>query len=1021
MTLSGLPTGVASNPASPFSVAPGTNTPLVFGAGPNAATGTFTVTATGSSGSLSHSVTLALTVNPGVASTLPRTGYARTDAQPALDDPAGEPFHRHIAYDPANKRIFVANRAMNRVEVFSSTDQSRVAQISVPGASSADLSADGSTVWIGTTMEQAVAIDTSSLQVRSRYSIPALAPTAGSVFDHPEELLAMSSGKLMLRLRQSATAQSLLGLWDPVANGVTNLTSVAPQLFQNGLGVMAHTGDHTKLFVASNDSSGQVAMFDANGNLLAGPVTVGAGTISSVAANADGSRLAVALMSSATTQLFLLNSALNQAAPPIAFAPLGLTFSRDATFLYASQSNSSLPAISVFNGLTLAPIGQVPDPSIQGVHSQIEEADQNQLLFGLSNRGLAFIDASQPANLLTTAPLFSAAPVAQPSEGTASGGTSTLLAGQNFESSAQIKLGSQLSSNVNVLGTTQIQALTPPSIINGAVNVSAYFPSGWLAIAPDAFAYAPQVLEVLPNAGNATGGDLIQIYGYGFGTDASKIKVQIGGAIATVQSVVDVTSVASSLGFDATYPFPIESITVKTSPGIAGSIDLSVTSPAGPTTAKNAFQYVKSEQVFAKPGLYKFILYDQKRQRLCLSSTDHVDVFDLAAAQFHNTGLIPPGGPPPNAALRGISLTPDGTQLVVADFGAQNIYLLNPDTGSGTIVPVGGITGFTNSGPARVAATSLQTVFIGMSGEGGPGVCTGCLKQLNLAVSPAAIQPAPQPQVASVTGAPLIQGSAAGDHVFLAYIAAAGGPLGLWTAASPNQFSTSVTTESAIDLAAAPDGTTFLTRTRAATELRDAALTMTSAPASPELEQIPGRVLVPGAAMHPTGALLYQPFLTGTPPAAPPAANIQGGIDIIDTHSGCLRLRLFLPEPLAMLSSDVDALHGSFLAIDENGQRIFALTTSGLTIVQLATVPLGIGTISPTTVPASNGATITIRGSGFQSGTTVTIGGKTAAVTVNDMNTLTVTTPALSAGPQQITITNPDGETATLDAAFFAN
>lgn len=99
--------------------------------------------------------------------------------------------------------------------------------------------------------------------------------------------------------------------------------------------------------------------------------------------------------------------------------------------------------------------------------------------------------------------------------------------------------------------------------------------------------------------------------------------------------------------------------------------------------------------------------------------------------------------------------------------------------------------------------------------------------------------------------------------------------------------------------------------------------------------------------MHPTGALLYQPFLTSPAPAAPPATGIQGGIDILDAHSGRLRLRIFLPEPLAMLSTDADALHGSFLAVDENGQRIFALTTSGLTILQLANVPLAIGTIFP--------------------------------------------------------------------------
>jgi hypothetical protein len=81
----------------------------------------------------------------------------------------------------------------------------------------------------------------------------------------------------------------------------------------------------------------------------------------------------------------------------------------------------------------------------------------------------------------------------------------------------------------------------------------------------------------------------------------------------------------------------------------------------------------------------------------------------------------------------------------------------------------------------------------------------------------------------------------------------------------------------------------------------------------------------------------------GPPPAAPPVTGIQGGIDLIDAHTGQLRLRIFLPEPLAMLATDSDGLHGSFLAIDENGQRIFALTSSGLTAVQLTSVPLGDG------------------------------------------------------------------------------
>jgi hypothetical protein len=144
-----------------------------------------------------------------------------------------------------------------------------------------------------------------------------------------------------------------------------------------------------------------------------------------------------------------------------------------------------------------------------------------------------------------------------------------------------------------------------------------------------------------------------------------------------------------------------------------------------------------------------------------------------------------------------------------------------------------------------------------------------------------------------------------------------------------------------------------------------------------------------------------------------------------DAHSGARRLRIFLPQQFL---TDVDGLHGDFLATDENGQRLFAITSSdgtpqhaALTIVQLAAVPLGIGTITPATVAASGGATLTIRGSGFQSATTLTINGKSVGVSFKDANTLLVVTTSLTAGPQHLTITNPDGESVSLDAAFTAN
>jgi DNA-binding beta-propeller fold protein YncE len=830
-----------------------------------------------------------LSIQSGVVSALPRTAFVRTDATSVADEPFGEPHHRHIAYDAANKRVFVANRAMNRVEVFSSTSQTLAAQVSIPGASSADLSADGATIWIGTSLEQIVAIDTASLQVKNRYLLAGLTPLPNTIFDRPVEVLALSNGKCMVRLRQPVSSEALLALWDPASNSLTNLTSAAPAVFQQGVGVLARTGDHTKVLAAPADSSGELALFDSTGSVVAGPLTIGTGVITGIAANPDGSKFAVVFAAGGSTQITLLDAGLHQVA---AYAPAlvhGIAFSRDGKNLYVSESASGASFITILDGQSAQLIAHAPDAAIQGVSSEIEEADETQLLFSLSNRGISFVDAAITAAIPSAAPMIAAAPSLQPSEGPSTGGTSVALAGQNFTSPVQLKFGTQLAASPTVSSAVQIQASSPPSVSNGAVNVTAYFQNGWLALAPDAFSYGPQILQILPGAGSNSGGDSVQIYGYGFGADPTKIIVKIGGTSATVQKVENVTSIAPSLALDASYPFSIEQITLQSPPGSSGKADVFVSTPAGSTTAVNSFQYLQSVQVHSKPGDFKFLIYDQTRQRIDLTNVDHVDVFDLQQNIFLSP-IEPPGGPPPNAGLRGLALTPDGSQLIVADFGAQSIYLLDPVKGTGTTVPVGGIAGFTNSGPARVAATSLQTVFVGLSGEGGSsGACSACLAQMNLTASPPTIQPAPQPEVTSLTGSPLVQSNASGDQVFLAFASAPGGPLGNWNSAAPNQFVVSAASTAAADLGIAADGTTFALQTNGATEIYAADLSLTAVPTSAELAQIPGRVSVPGVALHPSGALIYQPFLTG----APASPGVKGGIDILDAHSGALRLRLF--------------------------------------------------------------------------------------------------------------------------------
>jgi len=85
---------------------------------------------------------------------------------------------------------------------------------------------------------------------------------------------------------------------------------------------------------------------------------------------------------------------------------------------------------------------------------------------------------------------------------------------------------------------------------------------------------------------------------------------------------------------------------------------------------------------------------------------------------------------------------------------------------------------------------------------------------------------------------------------------------------------------------------------------------------------------------------------------------------------------------------------------------------------------LAIDSVTPTSSSTAGGGTITVKGSAFQPGATVTIGGLAATnVTVADSTTLTAKTPLgpideNATQPKDIVVRNPDGSTVTKAGAF---
>jgi len=147
-----------------------------------------------------------------------------------------------------------------------------------------------------------------------------------------------------------------------------------------------------------------------------------------------------------------------------------------------------------------------------------------------------------------------------------------------------------------------------------------------------------------------------------------------------------------------------------------------------------------------------------------------------------------------------------------------------------------------------------------------------------------------------------------------------------------------------------------------------------------------------GLLVDSTGALVYQPFLEE--------------IVIFDMHTGQLRERIALPTQVEQISNGV-------LARDMTGTQIFAITASGLTMIQLDTLPLGIGSIT------TAGGAWTISGTGFAQGTTVSADGTSLSTTfVNSQTLQVIGAPDLNT-VEKITLGNADGHSYRVAAAYF--
>ncbi len=158
-----------------------------------------------------------------------------------------------------------------------------------------------------------------------------------------------------------------------------------------------------------------------------------------------------------------------------------------------------------------------------------------------------------------------------PQHGSTLGGTLITITGSALQSTTAVMIGGVPCTNLQVLSSTQVRALTPAGAI-GEASITVESPQS-IAWAPVPFQYVLQAIAtVTPSVGLAAGGTLITITGSYL---AGATGVTVGGVAATSVVAVSATTV-----------------TAVTPAGSVGPVTVTVSTPKGTATASGAFTYV---------------------------------------------------------------------------------------------------------------------------------------------------------------------------------------------------------------------------------------------------------------------------------------------------------------------------------------------------------------------------------------------------------------------------------------------
>jgi hypothetical protein len=596
-----------------------------------------------------------------------------------------------------------------------------------------------------------------------------------------------------------------------------------------------------------------------------------------------------------------------------------------------------------------------------------------------------------------------------PSSGPTLGGTAVTITGTNFAAGATVTVGGTAANGVSVVSATQINATTPAHAAGVADVIVTVGGQSSAANPGDQFTYVvppPTVSGVSPTSGPVEGGTAITITGTSFDATAT---VTVGGTAATGVTVV------SAAQINATTPAHA-----------AGVADVIVTVGGQSSAANTADQFI----YLAPPPTVTGVSPSS-------GPTAGGTAITITGTNFDATATVAVGG----AAATGVNVV-SATQInattpahaagaadVVVTLGGQSSATNPSDQFTYIAPPPPTVTGLSpTSGPTAggtaitITGTNFDaTAAVAVGGTPASGVSVISDTQIT------ATTPAHAPGAADVVVTVGGQSSGTSPADVFTYIAP---PPPTITSVSPTSGPTTGGTAITIigtnfDATAtvtvggtAATGVTFV----GATQLN----ATTPAHAAGTFDVI---VTVAG---QPSATSPSDQFTYITPPptvsAVSPSSGSTGGgtaVTIIGTNfdvgatvtvGGTAATAVNVVSATQInATTPAHAAGAADVIVTVNGQTSATNPGDQFTYVS----PPGPLSVSPASGPTLGGTSVTITGTDFRSGATVTFGGTAVtSVTVVNASTITGTTASHAAGAVDVVVRNTDGQSGTCAGCF---